>query len=605
MSERYVKLFSLPENLYANGSPVVIAAGALLKDNQTGKVIVQLKMRNVGQKPIKAARVSIQPLDTVGNPLGERIAYQYLDLNAARDQDFGQKAPVVLADAASRSFTASVEEIIFADNTLWSAAGEAWETLPGPVSLNSLGDAELVKQFRTTYGNTSRNLPLPHKDLWYCACGELNRQDEAECHRCRQSLALLVQIDMDKLRAEKDARVAAETEQAEKEAAAAQAKATKTAKIAAVVIPILVVAIVAAILISGMVKKSNTYNDALALMDAGQYAAAIEAFEALGDYKDSAEQVQIAEQAEIEVALEAERSERYYYAISLLSKGSSEEAYAILTELGDYKNSASMLADFKYVLKEMRAGSEGFTYYYDSYGRLLFKIAQNGTQYSNVYENERLVKEGTNGREIEYTYNEDGSLASTKYGVSVVTSIGKATCYVTTKCNADGYPISIENKHTNNLWKYQYNYAEDGTLETIEIAWHKIERNGYIAAEPDGTIVIDMSKYVCFDLQHSPDLACPQFWAISEDGTETTVYGLSVVDSEIVLEELSYTKVDSMGNPIEVRSKNALGQKNTLTYTNTYDENGNLVQVVERNEMVSIENTYEYTYGYIYCPDAE
>ena len=35
MSERYSKVFSLPENLYAEGAPVVIAAGALLKDNQT------------------------------------------------------------------------------------------------------------------------------------------------------------------------------------------------------------------------------------------------------------------------------------------------------------------------------------------------------------------------------------------------------------------------------------------------------------------------------------------------------------------------------------------------------------------------------------------
>jgi len=37
MNERYTRVFSLPENLYATGSPVVIAAGALLKDNQTGK----------------------------------------------------------------------------------------------------------------------------------------------------------------------------------------------------------------------------------------------------------------------------------------------------------------------------------------------------------------------------------------------------------------------------------------------------------------------------------------------------------------------------------------------------------------------------------------
>lgn len=39
MSERYLKLFSLEENLYIPGSPVLIAAGALLKDTQTGRIL--------------------------------------------------------------------------------------------------------------------------------------------------------------------------------------------------------------------------------------------------------------------------------------------------------------------------------------------------------------------------------------------------------------------------------------------------------------------------------------------------------------------------------------------------------------------------------------
>ena len=66
MGERYTRLFSLPENLYSTGAPVIIAAGALLKDNQTGNVLAQLKLRSVSAKTIKAATVSIKLLDTVG-----------------------------------------------------------------------------------------------------------------------------------------------------------------------------------------------------------------------------------------------------------------------------------------------------------------------------------------------------------------------------------------------------------------------------------------------------------------------------------------------------------------------------------------------------------
>ena len=84
MSERYVKLFALPKNLYTCGSPVVFVAGALLKDNQTGKVLAQLKLQNIGVKSIKAVKVSVRPLDTVGNAIGTAIEYQYLDLNPYR-----------------------------------------------------------------------------------------------------------------------------------------------------------------------------------------------------------------------------------------------------------------------------------------------------------------------------------------------------------------------------------------------------------------------------------------------------------------------------------------------------------------------------------------
>ena len=59
MSERYTRLFSLTSPLYAAGAPVMITAGALLKDNQTGKVLAQLKIKNISDKAIKGVSVRI------------------------------------------------------------------------------------------------------------------------------------------------------------------------------------------------------------------------------------------------------------------------------------------------------------------------------------------------------------------------------------------------------------------------------------------------------------------------------------------------------------------------------------------------------------------
>lgn len=57
MADRYTKLFSLPADLYAAGSPVIIAAGNLLKDSQTGETLAQLKIQSIAKKTIKAEQL--------------------------------------------------------------------------------------------------------------------------------------------------------------------------------------------------------------------------------------------------------------------------------------------------------------------------------------------------------------------------------------------------------------------------------------------------------------------------------------------------------------------------------------------------------------------
>jgi hypothetical protein len=52
MSEKYSRLFYLDNSLYANKCPVIIKAGALLKDNDTQKIIGQLKLQNISSKNI-------------------------------------------------------------------------------------------------------------------------------------------------------------------------------------------------------------------------------------------------------------------------------------------------------------------------------------------------------------------------------------------------------------------------------------------------------------------------------------------------------------------------------------------------------------------------
>lgn len=224
MSERYLKLFSLEENLYIPGSPVLIAAGALLKDTQTGRILGQLKLQSISDQSIKAATVALIPLDTVGNPLGEPVSYQYLDLKVTRDAYWGSQDPIRFSDPSTRAYTASVKEVIFSDNSIWTAPNSAWKALPAKTTLETqLDDFELASQYRMHFGMDCQYGYQTAEDLWYCPCGAINHQGESVCHACQKDRNELAGVDWDLLRKEAAERVA--QKRAEEEALAAEKKA--------------------------------------------------------------------------------------------------------------------------------------------------------------------------------------------------------------------------------------------------------------------------------------------------------------------------------------------------------------------------------------------
>ena len=229
MSERYARLFSLPENLYQPGSPVMILAGALLKDNQTGGILALMKFKNVGTKPIRGLKVRFFPQDLTGIDLDQPLEHQYLDLNAARDGEFGQKEPVALPNAITRAFRVEVYQVVFADGTLWNQEQSQWSPMPPLQALETaLGDKELCKEYQILYGANCRIMPQEDKGLWRCACGAWNMESEANCHACGKNLDQLKALDLEQLKASRDARLAREQQaMAAQQAAASQAAASQ------------------------------------------------------------------------------------------------------------------------------------------------------------------------------------------------------------------------------------------------------------------------------------------------------------------------------------------------------------------------------------------
>lgn len=178
---RYEKVFTLTPKLYVKGSPIIIEAGALQKDNFNGNVIAQLKFKSISAKVIKSLTVKIVALDVSGNPIGEEIEHQYLDLTVQRNENFGSKEAIILPDNTAREFWAYVTDIVFFDNTLISLKKSYWNPLPLQEDLNIETDDDIERIF---FSQKFRKQIIDYKDLWLCSCEGINHIGEKKCFTC-------------------------------------------------------------------------------------------------------------------------------------------------------------------------------------------------------------------------------------------------------------------------------------------------------------------------------------------------------------------------------------------------------------------------------------
>lgn len=185
MSERYSRLYATEKNLYISTSPVIICAGALLKDNETGRLIAQLKFKNISSKQIKSISIKLTLLDSADRVIDDNIQHTYLDLQLKRDEEIGHKEPVYLSNSNTRAFKVVVTEVVFEDKSIWSSNNCEWKSVSESKPLYEyLKDSELVEQYRIDCGESAVYVPRKLNDIWFCTCGEINSDAESACYKC-------------------------------------------------------------------------------------------------------------------------------------------------------------------------------------------------------------------------------------------------------------------------------------------------------------------------------------------------------------------------------------------------------------------------------------
>lgn len=576
MAERYTRLYTLPENLYTEGAPLVIAAGALLKDNQTGKVLAQLKYRSICSRPIRAIKVLITGYDMAKTEVC-REEHQYLDLEIGRDEYWGSKEAVYLPDRSVRSYSAAVLAVYYADGGSYVSDSQRWEPLQEQAGLDTkLWDKELAKQYRIDTTPKSVFVPVRQKDLWLCACGEINRDGE-RCHVCGQELdTLIAKLDVDLLREEKTERLRREEEHASAVDAVRDAHAKKAKKIALIAAPIAVVAAAAIVFSVISSKNARAYDDALALLDAGRYNEADVAFTKLGNYKDSAEKAE-------EAAGMGQENTAYTKACKLLEDGSFDEAHDAFIALGNYEDSAEKALEALY----QKAGKllEG-----GSYDEAQALYAELGDYCDSAEKAEgfvqRMVSMTTSYDEscsgpltTTYAYNNEGILLSETRLYSEYPSMDDQTfeyayapdgSYTLTR----GQVSSVYDDHGNLLgqggvfqYDYVYEFYDDGTMSSC---------TALAEGSEDALWVAEYDRHGSMDRY------------IEADGTAYDF--VNTYKGELLYQQDKYDASGALVGNIKYE----------------YDDDGRLTKkTVIENGNVSKAVVTDFVYGYVYAPDAK
>lgn len=335
--ERYTILSKETTALYLPGSPVMILAQALLKDNANDHVLAQIKYKSLSDKPICALTVSVGTCDVAEKPTPSVDGFQYLDLTVDLGDDFGSKTLIPLPDKSSRGFKAAVIEVVFVDKTVWTAAPDAvWEPLPKQeLLIGRLKNIELADEYVLKTCPQAQFVPMRCGDIWLCTCGSVNTSRREKCGACGQRYDDLIQtLDAEALEASCKERKAREAELAERKQAKAAARKKKTRKLVSIVLAAAVLCAAAALVVTKIVMPSVTYSKAAELYNSGEYTAAQKAFEELGDYKDSGLRVKECKEKIIE--------NKYNEAIGNMRGGNYSAAIELLTEVGDYKDAVQM-----------------------------------------------------------------------------------------------------------------------------------------------------------------------------------------------------------------------------------------------------------------------
>ena len=172
--------YRLPDDLCAEGSPILFGHAVLKRTEEREESLVALKIRNVSEQIIQDMKLELS-LESGNEFREERIRKQILP-----DEMVEWDIPV---PKGAESFSLNRIGVIFEDNTFWVGRGSSFRGILPPEPIPE--ETKDIQLFREKTTERSQCIPREHGSLWRCSCGVLNHS--SVCRECGMDRQILLE----------------------------------------------------------------------------------------------------------------------------------------------------------------------------------------------------------------------------------------------------------------------------------------------------------------------------------------------------------------------------------------------------------------------------
>ena len=107
MNEQFTRISVFQTAVYTEGAPVVVRASSVLRDNESGCLLAQVKLYSISDKVIRSVGIELSCFDADGTRTAT-LPYEYADLQIGRGAHFGTQSPIYLSDTVTHTVSVKI-----------------------------------------------------------------------------------------------------------------------------------------------------------------------------------------------------------------------------------------------------------------------------------------------------------------------------------------------------------------------------------------------------------------------------------------------------------------------------------------------------------------